>query len=192
MSLAKRSLASAFLWLEGRLDKVFGTAWNPLYHLGALGFFYLWIVAISGIYLYILFDTGTTEAYASVDYMTYQQWYLGGVMRSLHRYASDGMVLMMAVHMLREYALDRYRGKHWFTWFTGVPILWLVIASGVTGYWLVWDTLAQYIAIASTEWLDWLPIFGEPVARNFLAAQELDDRFFIGIIDIRALYAREP
>jgi len=174
----KGGMRTGFLWIEDWLDRAFGPAWNPLYHLGALGFFYYWIVAASGIYDYILFDTGTTEAYDSIEYMTVEQWYLGGVMRSLHRYASDGMVLMMVVHMLREFALDRYRGNRWFTWFTGVPVFWLVIASGITGYWLVWDKLAQYLALATTEWFDWLPIFGQPIARNFLAPSLLDDRFF--------------
>jgi ferredoxin/coenzyme F420-reducing hydrogenase delta subunit len=184
MIALQRPLRALFLVLEGALDRIFGPAWNPLYHLGALGFFYYWIVAVSGIYLYIFFDTGTTEAYESVDYLTNEQWYLGGVMRSLHRYASDGMVLMMAVHVLREFALDRYRGSRWFTWVTGIPVAGLTIVAGITGYWLVWDKLAQYVAIATTEWLDVLPIFGEPIARNFLAAGLLDDRFFTLLIFI--------
>jgi ferredoxin/coenzyme F420-reducing hydrogenase delta subunit len=50
--------------------------------------------------------------------------------------------------------------------------------SGITGYWLIWDRLAQYIAIKTTEWLDWLGIFGVPIARNFLTPNSLDDRFF--------------
>jgi ferredoxin/coenzyme F420-reducing hydrogenase delta subunit len=182
MTLLQHPLRAGFQFLEGVLDKVFGPKWNPLYHLGALGFFYYWIVALSGIYLFVFFDTGATEAYDSVEYLTNEQWYLGGVMRSLHRYASDGMMLMLGVHVLREFSLDRYRGKRWFTWVTGVPILWLVFISGITGYWLVWDKLAQYVAIATTEWLDALPIFGEPVARNFLASPVLDDRFFTLLI----------
>ncbi len=178
MQALQRPLQAVFNVLEGWLDKPFGPDWNPLYHLGALGFFYFWVVAVSGIYIYIFFDTGISEAYGSVEYMTHEQWYLAGVMRSLHRYASDGMVAMMMLHMVREFSLDRHRGSRWFTWFTGVPILWLVVICGITGYWLVWDTLAQYVATATTEWLDWLPIFGESVARNFLAPYFLDDRFF--------------
>jgi len=178
MTFLQRPLRILFAWIEAALDRIFPPAWNPFYHLGALGFFYLWVVTVSGIYVYIFFDTGTTEAYDSVQYLTVDQWYLGGVMRSLHRYASDGMVLMMGVHMLREFALDRYRGKRWFTWVTGLPILWLVFIAGITGYWLVWDKLAQYVAQVSAEWLDWLPIFGTPVVRNFLAPVLLDDRFF--------------
>lgn len=171
-------LRKGFYVTEGWLDRIFTPAWNPFHHFGALGFFYFWVVAVTGFYLYIFFDTSTSAAYQSVEYLTNEQWYLGGVMRSLHRYASDGLVLMMVVHIVREFAFGRFRGARWFTWVTGVPILWFAIASGITGYWLVWDELAQYVAQRSTEWLDWLPIFGEPVARNFISPSSLDDRFF--------------
>jgi quinol-cytochrome oxidoreductase complex cytochrome b subunit/coenzyme F420-reducing hydrogenase delta subunit len=177
-NLLQRGLRRGFLYLEAGLDKCFGAAWNPLYQLGALGFFYYWVVAVSGIYIYIFFDTGTAAAYESVEYMTEEQWYLAGVMRSLHRYASDGMVLMMLVHALREYALGHLKGPRWFTWVTGVPVLWLVVIAGISGYWLVWDQLAQYVAIATAEWLDWWAIFGDPIARNFISPAALDDRFF--------------
>jgi quinol-cytochrome oxidoreductase complex cytochrome b subunit/coenzyme F420-reducing hydrogenase delta subunit len=178
MERVQRRLRRGFERLERALGLAFAPTWNPLYHLGALGFFFLWIVVVSGIYLYIFFDTGVIQAFGSVEYLTYEQWYVGGMMRSLHRYASDAMVVVMAVHLLREFSLDRYRGARWFTWVTGVPILWLVFGAGITGYWLVWDKLAQYVAITTTEWLDRLPIFGEPIARNFLSPERLDDRFF--------------
>ena len=178
MTALQLLLRPFFLRLDSALSRAFGPAWNPFHNLGALGFFFYWIVAISGIYIYLFFDTGITEAYDSVDYMTNDQWYLAGVMRSLHRYASDCLVLVMFLHLTREFAYDRYRGARWFSWLTGVPIIWFVFASGITGYWLVWDELAQYVAINTTEWLDWLPIFGEPIARNFLSPDALDDRFF--------------
>jgi len=174
----QRPLRLAFAHAEKLLDRVFPGHWNPLYNLGTLGFFMYWIVAGTGIYLYIFFDTGLTEAYDSVEYMTNDQWYLAGVMRSLHRYASDAMVLFMIIHIVREFSLDRYRGSRWFSWLTGAPVIVLLFVSGITGYWLVWDRLAQYIAVKTTEFFDWLPIFGAPIAANFVTPASLDDRFF--------------
>ena len=171
-------LRTGYEYLERGADGIFGPRLNPFVQLGALGFFLFWIVAVSGIYLFIFFDTGVVDAYESVEAITHAQWYAGGVMRSFHRYASDLMVVVLVIHLTREFALDRYRGVHWFSWFTGVPIIWMLYASGITGYWLVWDKLAQYIAILSSELLDWLPIFGESIARNFLAPENLNDRFF--------------
>ncbi len=174
-----RSAAKAsFEYVENVFDRAFGPELNPMHQLGALGWFFYWIVIVSGVYLYIFFDTGIDQAYESLEYITNVQWYAGGVMRSLHRYASDGLIIVMMLHLLREYAMDRYRGARWFSWFTGVPLLWFVYACGISGYWMVWDVLAQYIAIATTEWLDTLGIFGETIARNFLNPEILSGRFF--------------
>lgn len=166
-----------YLYLDAWFNQAFGTAWNPLYHLGALAFFFFWIVLVTGLYLFIFFDTSIVGAYQSVQHLSQQQWYLGGVMRSLHRYASDAAVLTILLHVLREFSLDRYRGFRWFSWFTGIPTLWLVILLGITGYWLVWDQLAQYVAIGSSRLLDALPIFSSAMTRNFLQGN-LSDRFF--------------
>lgn len=174
VSVLRRPLQS----IELLFSRIFSDAWNPWYQLGALSFFFYWIVAISGLYLYIFFDTSIYGAYHSVEQLTHEQWYLGGIMRSLHRYASDAMVISVTLHLLREFTLGRFRRIRWFSWCTGVPLLWLLFASAIGGYWLVWDELALYIAILSSEWLDWLPIFNDPLARNFLSKETLSDRFF--------------
>ena len=174
----RRLIKQLFERIERVFDAAFAPAWNPFHHLGALGWYFFWIVLVSGIYLYIFFDTGIVNAYQSIDAITHAQWYAGGVMRSLHRYASDALVVVVFIHIAREWGKDRYRGARWFAWFTGVPVLWFIYICGISGYWLVWDELAQYIAIGTTEWLDTLGIFGEPIARNFLNGEALSDRFF--------------
>ena len=180
----KSVLRTALERVESGFDAAFTPALNPLYQLGALGWFFYWIVAATGIYLYVFFDTGVEQAYASIERITHVQWYAGGVMRSLHRYASDALVLVVMLHLLREYLLDRMRGARWLAWFTGVPLLWLMFAAGLSGYWVVWDELAQYVAVATTEWLDALPLFGEPIARNFLHPSALSSRFFTLLVFI--------
>src|SRR5262245_6985934 len=178
IALMRTALRYAFELIERLFDRLFSPALNPLAQLGALGFFFFWIVAVSGIYLFIFFDTGIERAYQSVEHLTTAYWFHAGVMRSFHRYASDLMVVMVVVHVLREFAYDRYRGVRWFSWLTGLPIIWLLYISGITGYWLAWDKLAHYVSITTSELLDWLPIFGEPIARNFISTGTLTSRFF--------------
>ena len=158
--------------------RVFDASQDPLRHLGALTIFFLWIVLVSGIWLFAFFETSVLGAYGSVERLTHEQWYLGGVMRSLHRYASDALIVTLLLHILKEFSHDRHRARRWFSWVTGVPLLWLIIPLGITGYWLVWDALAQYVALTSAELLDRLPIFTDPMARNFLSDSALSDRFF--------------
>jgi ferredoxin len=167
-----------FSWLDTALARCFGPQFNPMNYLGAMIIFFFWIVLISGIWLFIFFRTSVEGAYESVEYLTHQQWYIGGVMRSLHRYASDAAVVTLLLHIVREWSLGHHRGKRWFSWITGTPVIWLLIPLGISGYWLVWDKLALYVAITSSELIDWLPIFTGSMARNFLTAAELSDRFF--------------
>ncbi len=178
LKLLQRAGQALFEPLRAILDRGFGPALNPLNSLGALTIYFFWIVLVSGIWLFIFFKTSVSGAYESVEYLTHEQWYLGGVMRSLHRYASDAAIITLALHMLKEFVYDRHRGNRWFSWVTGVPLLWLTIPLGITGYWLVWDQLAWYVALTSAELLDWLPIFSESMARNFLSSDVLSDRFF--------------
>ena len=177
-------LKNALLALEKGFDAAFGPLWNPWRQLGTLSFFFYWVAAVSGIYVYILFDTSVNGAFESVERLTHQHWYISGLMRSFHRYASDAMVVTTILHLSREFLLDRYRDVRWYAWFTGVPLLWFLFMSGISGYWLVWDTLAQYIAVTSMHWLDWLGIFGKPVAANFLTRGSLTDRFFTLLVFI--------
>jgi len=164
--------------LHRPLARAFGPAENPLNHLGALIIFFCWIVLISGIWLLIFFRTSVSGAFDSLEYLTHEQWYLGGIMRSLHRYASDAAIAALFVHIAKEFAFDTYRLKRWFSWVTGVPLVWMVFILGITGYWLVWDELAQYVAITSAELIDSLPIFTDSMAGNFLSDAAMSDRFF--------------
>jgi ferredoxin/coenzyme F420-reducing hydrogenase delta subunit len=164
--------------MEHALDSVTGARDNPLRNLGALGFFFFWIVTATGVYLYAFFDTSVTGAWDSVERVTRDHWQVGGLMRSLHRYASAAFSVAMLAHLAKETVSQRFGGFRTFSWLTGVPLIWLTYAAGIGGYWLVWDQLAQFSSIATLEWLDALDIFGEPLARNFIAPDSVNDRFF--------------
>lgn len=170
-------IKALYLHLEAWFNVAFGEKWNPFYHLGSLAFFFFWVVLVSGIYLFIFFDTTLSGAYRSLEAITTGHFFIGSLMRSFHRYASDAAVLTIFLHVFREFSLDRYRGFRWYSWFTGVPTLWMVVLLGITGYWMVWDQLAQYVAIGSAKLLGALPFFNDAMSRNFLEGN-VSDRFF--------------
>jgi NAD(P)H-flavin reductase/quinol-cytochrome oxidoreductase complex cytochrome b subunit len=172
------ALRRVFMLIEALFNRAFGERLNPFYHLGATTFFLFWLVAGSGLYLYAFFDTSVSGAYSSVLALSERQWYAGGVLRSVHRYASDAMVVAMLIHLLRHFAFDRIHGFRTFSWLTGVGLIWLVYVSGINGYMLPWDRLAQFVVVASFEWLDWLPGFGGTLIRNFMYASSVNDRLF--------------
>jgi len=177
LGVVQRAGRWCFMRVEAIFNLAFGDRLNPLYYLGAISTWMFWIVVATGLYLYVFFDTGVNEAYASVQRLTDQRWW-GGILRSLHRYASDGMVLTMLLHLTRHFVFDRYRAFRWFSWVTGVMLLWLVYAAGINGYMLPWDRLAQFVTQAVAEWLDWLPAFRGSLVRNFIFAENFNDRLF--------------
>src|SRR3972149_6024265 len=161
-----------------------GRELNPFYCLGAIGVFFLWVILFSVLYLFIFPRIGAPEPYASVERITHVQWYLGGVMRSLHRYASDGLVAVTVIHGLRHLALKRHANWRWVAWVSGVLTSVMVIAGGVFGYLMVWDEKAKLIAVYSSKLLEEAPFFGIPVGLTFALSENLTDQFFYIVLFI--------
>jgi ferredoxin/coenzyme F420-reducing hydrogenase delta subunit len=164
--------------LERSIDALLGASGNPLRHLGALGFLLFWLLALSGIYLYAVLDTSAVGAWRSIDTLSREQWFAGGLLRSVHRYAADAFVAVALLHLGREWLFGRYTGFRRVSWLTGVPLLPLAFVCAVGGFWLNWDRLGQFSAVAIAEWFDALPFFASPLTRNFLAGASVSDRLF--------------
>ncbi len=174
----RRTGLAGWTRIERGFDAAFGSSANPLRQLGGLGFLCFWLLAVSGIYLYAVLDTSAQGAYASIERLARQPWYVGGWLRSLHRYAADAFVVVMGAHLLREWLHGHYVGFRRFSWLTGVPLVVFAFVSAIGGFWLNWDQLGQFSAIATAEWLDALPLLAIPLARNFLTADAVSDRLF--------------
>jgi hypothetical protein len=69
----KRALRALILPVESALETVFGPRLNPFTQLGTLGWFLFWIVTVSGIYVYMFFDTGLTQAWESLETLSREQ-----------------------------------------------------------------------------------------------------------------------
>lgn len=164
--------------IEQLVDRAGGTALNPLRRIGALAILALGVLAVSGIWLYAVLDTSATGAYRSIEALSSSRWTIGGLMRSLHRYSADAAVVLVLLHLVREMIHGRWRHFRRFAWLTGCVLLPLVAVSAIGGFWLNWDLLGQFSAVATAEWLDALPLLAQPLARNFLTADAVTDRLF--------------
>lgn len=178
LQAVQKTVRWLFMRAESVFNRTFGDRLNPFYHLGAISFYQFWLVIGSGLYLYIFTETAVHGAFESVERITHNQWWAGGILRSVHRYATDGMIVTMLLHLLRHFAYDRYRGFRWFSWVSGGMLLWMIYIAGINGFMLVWDQLAQFVVIATSEWLDVLPVFNGALIRNFISAESVNDRLF--------------
>ncbi|MBL8512659.1 MAG: cytochrome b N-terminal domain-containing protein, partial [Betaproteobacteria bacterium] len=156
--------------IDGLLSRGFSARANPWRHLGALTTWSLAITVVSGVVAYAIYDTSIDGAYQSGLRLQNDPTGLGPLLRGLHRYGADAFMIFMALHLLRELLRGHYRGARWFSWLTGVPLIWLGWTAGLTGLWLLWDARSLHSVMATAEWLQALPLIGERVVRNFLAA----------------------
>jgi ferredoxin len=133
------------LWsrFEGFINRLTQSDFNPFYHLGTLTIFMLLVLIFTGVYLTAIYRPGLDVAYATVQKID-SNWF-GSLMRSVHRYASDAMILLVILHILKIFFSDRYWGQRWLAWTSGWIMLVGVWLTGTMGYWLVWDLRAQWL-----------------------------------------------
>lgn len=138
-----RALEKFWARIEGLVNRFAKSDFNPLYHLGTLTIFMLIVLLATGTYLTAIYRPGLDVAYATVQKID-SNWF-GSLMRSVHRYASDAMILLIALHLIKMMFSDKYWGQRWLAWTSG----WIMLAgawlTGTFGYWLVWDKRAQWM-----------------------------------------------
>jgi len=152
---AQRKTLRAFekVWtkLEGFVNRFTKSDFNPLYHLGTLTIFMLLILIATGAYLTMIYRPGLDVAYRTVEKID-SNWF-GSLMRSVHRYASDGMIVLIVLHLLKMLFSDRFWGQRWLAWTSGFIMLALVWLTGTMGYWLIWDQRAQWMTEYMMQYL---------------------------------------
>jgi coenzyme F420-reducing hydrogenase delta subunit/ferredoxin len=175
-------LGDLHAWVEVALDRLLSAPLNPLYHSGSIAVFALAVATVTGIYLFLFYRVGTGASHASIEAIMAQPLGIGALVRSLHRYASDAAILAAALHGLKMLLGDRFWGARWIGWVTGLALLALVWLTGATGYWLVWDTQALVLSLATARWLDVLPVFGEPIVHTFLSNARIQTFLFFVVL----------
>lgn len=164
------------LAIEKATNAVLTNKYNPFYYHGALPQFYLWVLFLSGLLLFAYyiptidnayFSENLVNAWTSVDYIT-DTLPFGAVVRGIHRYAGDAMVITIVLHALRVWITDRYRQYRWTQWVTGIVLLLMVLFIGQTGYYLVWDERSLVLTRMTSSALEALPFVGPGLKAWFL------------------------
>lgn len=181
-----RRLENIWLYLDRLIQNFVPPALNPLGQLGAMANTSLIIAVISGVALLIWYSPSVHHAYASLETIRQSSW-LGQLVRSIHRYSSDGCLFFVLLHACRIVCQRRFTGSRWLAWTTGLLLLSLLWFIGWTGYWLVWDVRGQHAALGTARFIDSLPIFAEPLSRSFLTDQSMPSLLFFVIFFVHML-----
>ena len=139
---------------------------KPTYTFGLgiiLGFLFL-LMVFTGVILMIYYTPSVETAYQSVkDIVNVVPG--GRIVRNMHRWASQGMIIVVFLHLVRVFYTGSYLGNRSLNWVIGVVLLILVLLSNFSGYLLPWDQLAYWavtigsnIAASARELTDLLGI----------------------------------
>jgi len=139
---------------------------KPTYTFGLgiiLGFLFL-IMLFTGVILMVYYTPSVENAYMSVkDIVSVVPG--GRIIRNMHRWASQGMVIVAFLHLVRVFYTGSYLGNRSLNWVIGVVLLIIVLLSNFSGYLLPWDQLAYWavtigsnIAASARELTDLLGI----------------------------------
>jgi ferredoxin/coenzyme F420-reducing hydrogenase delta subunit len=181
-----RRLEDGWLYLDRLVQNFIPPSLNPFGQLGAMANVSLIIAVISGIVLLFWYSPSVHHAYESLEKLKTSSW-LGQMMRSMHRYSSDGCLFFILLHAARIICQRRFTGPRWLAWTTGLLLLSLLWFIGWTGYWLVWDVRGQHAALGTARFIDRLPIFAEPLSRSFLTNQSVPSLLFFLIFFVHML-----
>jgi len=140
------------------------------------------ILTFTGIWLMFYYFPSATEAYnrmldlrSSVDF--------GFVLRNVHKWAAEAMVVVVVLHMARVFFTGAYKPPREFNWVIGVILLLLTLLLSFTGYLLPWDQLAFWAITVGTSIAGYAPVLGQPIREFLLGAdsvgQEALVRFYV-------------
>src|SRR5437763_10311111 len=137
---------------------------NAFYYcFGGMVFILITFQLITGIFLafyYVPDAAGNpAPAYTSVQFLM-QHVYLGWLIRGVHFWSANLLVVMIVLHMARVFWTGSYRAPRELNWMVGVVMLLLVLTLSLTGYLLPWDTKAYWATNVTIEITGSAPILG--------------------------------
>lgn len=138
------------------------------YYTGSLPLMFLVVQVITGIMLMFYYQPGLESSHASVKFIMTEVKF-GWMIRSIHSWSANFMVLFAYVHMFTMAFNRSYRKPRELTWLTGIVMLTLLYAFGFMGYLLPWDQLAYFATQVGLKSFESIPVLG-PEMVEFLQA----------------------
>jgi cytochrome b6 len=142
------------------------------YYFGGMTLFLFMVQVVTGILLLLYYRPSAEEAYESVQFLMAEVQF-GWLIRSIHAWSANLMVLAAFVHLFSVLLLRAYRPPREVTWLSGVGLLGLALGFGFTGYLLPWNELAYFATKVGTEITGAVPLVGGFLLRLLRGGEEV-------------------
>ena len=140
--------------------------------LGGLAILLTMILGITGVMLMFVYTPSPEYAYSDMLALQSEVWF-GQLVRNLHHWSGNLMVVVVFLHMLRVFFTGGFRPPREFNWILGVVLLLLVVAANFTGYLLPWDQLAYWAVTVGASLIGYIPLVGEGLSQLIIGGPEV-------------------
>ena len=134
------------------------------YALGATTVFLFVLQVVTGLMLMTVYSPSATTAWASVWYIQ-SKMPAGWLIRSLHHFASDAMLIVLATHLTHMVAVKAYRTRHPLIWCSTLLLGGVTLALSLSGHLLPWDQEGYWGTKVRVNILARTPEIGELLQR---------------------------
>ncbi|MDX1944105.1 MAG: cytochrome b N-terminal domain-containing protein [Pirellulaceae bacterium] len=127
--------------------------------------------AITGMFLWMAYSPSSQTAYESVYYIQHEM--TGGwLLRGVHHFMAQAMVVVMALHMLQVVWDGAYRAPREVNYWLGLVLMQLVMGLGLTGYLLPWDQKGYWATNVATNLMTLVPFAGKEIQQIAVGGSE--------------------
>ena len=125
-----------------------GSRWRYVW--GSTLVFVFFVQVVTGIFLWMAYSPSTQTAWESVYYLEY---HVGGgwLLRGIHHYAAQIMMILMLLHVLQVIIDGAYKAPREVNFWFGLLLMLIVFGLGLTGYLLPWDQKGYWATKVATE-----------------------------------------
>jgi cytochrome b6 len=134
------------------------------YYFGGMTLFLFSIQVGTGILLLLYYKPTAESAFESVQFIM-AEVHFGWLIRSLHSWSANLMILTLFIHMASVYLTRAYKRPREITWLSGVALLVLALGFGFSGYLLPWNKLAFFATQVGTQIVANVPLAGSFMLR---------------------------
>ncbi|HZN35054.1 MAG TPA: cytochrome b N-terminal domain-containing protein [Pirellulaceae bacterium] len=146
-----------------------GARWR--YITGSMLVFAFVTQSVTGIFLWMAYSPSSQTAYESVYFIQHEM--AGGwLVRGIHHFMAQAMVVVMALHLLQVVWDGAYRAPREVNHWLGLVLLQLVLGLGLTGYLLPWDQKGYWATNVATNLATLVPGVGKQVQQLAVGGNE--------------------
>ncbi len=126
---------------------------------------------ITGTFLWMSYSPSSRTAWESVYYIQYEMQG-GWLLRGIHHYMAQAMVVLLVIHLLQVVIDGAYRAPREINFWMGLILMMIVFGLGLTGYLLPWDQKGYWATAVATNLAGIVPFVGPSIQKVVVGGNE--------------------